>query len=465
MHDDMKAKYEAQAQDLRLDLKAWESEWAKTHEGKKPGRDDIKANPDIVQKYKQYQIARDILSGKLSPPPVKEDLKLKKRKPDPIPSSTPNKRNRHTKDTETPSKDRNYDEELMNTPAISRKLFSPAPITSLGPTPQRDGRVLGLFDLLVEKELGTTPRKSGSTAASRNKVQSTPSKRAIRMDEETVTRLGRTPMSASKRQMLNSFMTPLKNRDKNATSMTPTSVSKLQFDTPQFLKRHSLPALDENELFDAPAPLKLPRKPLVRGLSEIVASLRKVEEDALDDEMDALREAEGEEMGESAPKSSFQSKDDILVADSQIQQLPLGGFDEEGLYDGVVGGNEGVDQRGNPLRVFKKKGQKRTTRRSNMRPTRTKRPSEDDPLQDNNDENEDAIPETQNGVHEEGSDGDFDASKAKKPAAKTAKKDGTVKKAAKKVNELAHANFQKLKLKNNGLKGGPGFNSKFRRRR
>ena len=40
-----------------------------------------------------------------------------------------------------------------------------------------------------------------------------------------------------------------------------------------------------------------------------------------------------------------------------------------------------------------------------------------------------------------------------------------MKKAARKVNELAHANFQKLKLKNNGAKGGPGYNSRFRRRR
>ena len=36
---------------------------------------------------------------------------------------------------------------------------------------------------------------------------------------------------------------------------------------------------------------------------------------------------------------------------------------------------------------------------------------------------------------------------------------------AKKVNELAHANFKRLKLKNHGAKGGPGFGSRFRRRR
>ena len=48
--------------------------------------------------------------------------------------------------------------------------------------------------------------------------------------------------------------------------------------------------------------------------------------------------------------------------------------------------------------------------------------------------------------------------KAKEPV-------GTIKKATRKVNELAHANFKRLKLRSKGGKAGPGHNSRFRRRR
>ncbi|KAM0549138.1 hypothetical protein ACHAPJ_009593 [Fusarium lateritium] len=454
MDETARAEYESQSQQLRVDLKAWETDWAKTHEGKKPGRGDIKANEEIASKYKQYNKVRDILSGKI-PPPSKEGSQPGKRKPDALPAQTPTKRTKHI---ETPSKNRiqDHDEELMNSPAISRKLFSPVSVTSVGPTPQRDGRVLGLFDLLVEKELGTPSKKDSATkSGSARKVNATPSKRSATMDDEESEKLGRTPMSSSKRQRLNHFMTPLKNRDGNVDAVTPSSVSKLQFDTPAFLKRNTLPVLDENDDFDAPAPLRLPRKPFTRGLSEIVASLRKVEEEKLDDDLDALRDIEDEEMGAPKPKTLFppKPKDDVLAEDSQTRQLPLGGFDDEALYDSPV------EEGGNPTRVYKKKGQKRTTRMVKMRPTRTKRPENMAENPQSDIENEDAIPETQAG----GDDADFeDVNEKKKPAPK---KVGTVKKAARKVNELAHANFQRLKLRNHGAKGGPGFNSRFRRRR
>lgn len=47
MDDKTKARYEAKSVELRADLKKWESDWADTHDGSKPGREDIKNNPDI----------------------------------------------------------------------------------------------------------------------------------------------------------------------------------------------------------------------------------------------------------------------------------------------------------------------------------------------------------------------------------------------------------------------------------
>ncbi|KAK6699843.1 DNA replication regulator sld2 [Fusarium graminearum] len=450
MDEDTRAEYESTSQQLRIDLKTWETDWAKSHEGKKPGRGDIKANEDIAAKYKQYNKVRDILSGKISPP-SKHAPKSTKRKSDGLSAQTPIKQNKHI---ETPAKNRtqNHDEDLMNTPAISRKLFSPTSVTSVGPTPQRDGQVLGLFDLLVEKELGTPSKKDSATkTGSARKVDATPSKRSAATDDDEDERLGRTPMSSSKRQRLDHFLTPLKNKDGNKDAATPSSVSKLQFDTPAFLKRNTLPVLEENGDFDAPAPLRLPRKPFARGLSEIVASLRKVEEESLDDDLDALRDIEDGGMGEPKPKTLFPSKpkDDILVDDNEARQLPLGGFDDEGVYDSPVEGD-------NPTRVYKKKGQKRTTRMAKMRPVRVNRPENMAANPQSDVEND----EIQAGGEDAGSD--FDDIVEKKPAQK---KEGTVKKAARKVNELAHANFQRLKLRNHGAKGGPGINSRFRRRK
>jgi hypothetical protein len=278
-------------------------------------------------------------------------------------------------------------------------------------------------------------------------------------------------MSASKRHMLNTFMTPLKNRDGNAVAKTPSStVSKLQFDTPQFLKRHTMPTVDENGEYNAPAPLRLPRKPLGRGLSEIVATLRKVEEEYHNDDEEALREMECEEMGlpKPAPKPVVTAQA-ILEKDSQPGQLPLGGFDDEGILDSDQEGDK--DRNGNPMRLFKKKGQKRTTRRVNMRPNWVKRP-EDMPQAHASDDEGDTIPETQadtaaghnSDAEYQNKDADAKKQKKKRPAQEKAG-DGPIKKAARKVNELAHANFRRLKVRNYGAKGGPGFNSRFRRKR
>jgi hypothetical protein len=46
MDSETKAKYDGQSQELRTELKTWEGNWAKAH-GKKPGKEDIKQNPDI----------------------------------------------------------------------------------------------------------------------------------------------------------------------------------------------------------------------------------------------------------------------------------------------------------------------------------------------------------------------------------------------------------------------------------
>ncbi|KAI1442341.1 DNA replication/checkpoint protein [Annulohypoxylon stygium] len=489
MDEGERQKYEEQSKQLRADLKRFEADWANRNGGAKPRREDIKQNPDIAQKYKKYNQVRDILAGKIQPPnpKVKESTSSRKRVPEENLAETPSKR---PKPVETPShiRERIIDPELFATPSTTRKLFSPAMPTSIGPTPHRDGRILGLFDLMDENE--DTPSKAPPSRPSRDdKVQATPSKGTSQVGSADAVQLGRTPTSTAKRGML--FKTPSKRQgDSAALGRTPTSVSKLQLSTPSFLRRVPLATVDENGNYKSPAPLRLPPKPFGRTLSSVVASLRKLEEEALDDDLEALHEMESGAGPSNAtkPAQAVKPKEAILEPDSQAQQL-LGGFDDEAIYDSPTEDNVGRD--GKPLRVYKKKGQKRTTRRVNMRPTRTKRPQktaeEDEDL-----DAEDVILETQVDAtkvdHEPpldlGSDSEFDpteegeegiqpkqksqAGKAKKGGKngdkKEDKKEGTVRKAARKVNELAHTNFKRLKLRNNGAKG-PAAGSRFRRRR
>jgi hypothetical protein len=51
MDDQARAAYEDQSVQLRAELKQWEGEWATANAGKKPGRADIKQNPDIGACY------------------------------------------------------------------------------------------------------------------------------------------------------------------------------------------------------------------------------------------------------------------------------------------------------------------------------------------------------------------------------------------------------------------------------
>lgn len=494
---------------------------------------------------------------------------------------------------------------MSATPSTARKLFgTPAIPTSIGPTPQRDGRVLGLFDLMAPSPEAcrvATPSKSTGKRGimGRGSATTTPKRRTTTTvivtdgdgedDDEDVragNRLSRTPVSSAKRHRLDSFMTtPLGNRrdanaaprtDLNKTPKSSTAAQdNLQFTTPEFLRRlppksivtgSAITRLDENgvpvpdgrtaeDLLDIssrrPFARRLPRKPLIRGLSSVVASLRKMEEEQLDEDLEALREVEAEMMGAGPPppklsvksvsqkpsldnviaaKSAAPREKEEVVEDSQLagggaEGPPptglLGGFDDEGMYDSPDDDKDaGLDRNGNPLRVFKKKGQKRTTRRVNMRPVRTRRPVAPVEAAAEDSSGDDVVPETQLAAPAPGSvqgdnldqeDDDLDLSgsdfgfddaedekfeededdrggeskastkkgkgkgkggakaaggpKKEKKKKDEAKKEGKTERAPRKVSATAHQNFKRLKLRNNGSKGGPGFNSKFRRRR
>ncbi|KAL2151369.1 hypothetical protein VTH82DRAFT_6467 [Thermothelomyces myriococcoides] len=465
---------------------------------------------------------------------------------------------------------------------MNRASLTPAAAvvpTSISPTPQKDGRVLGLFDLL-----GRTP--SGSSVASLTAdaypVAATPSKRrandAFPQTTETIPPAAMTPTSArfattpqsgaplhSRRDNGNAppFKTPTANRTSEKKAIgdaTPSSA------TPSFLRRRnvsaavagrtSLARVDENDegaandgnrtddeeeaAWKRVGPLRLPRKlGFGRSLSSVVASLRKMEDEAYADDEEALREMEmaSSSSGRNQPGTANNTTQEggAVTKDSQGAAVELGrdpsgkanaqgtttepavgllsGFDDEGLYDSP----DEEEQKGaqqQPLRQFKKRGQKRTTRLVKIRPTRTKRPAQAD-VEDESDEAEadGMVPETQlkpssKSAAAAGDDDDLpeadsasdagfdpaaaddddddddddnddekqgDKSKTKNSRSSTATNnkdgktnstgEGVVKRAVRKVKATAHANFKRLKLRNSGAKGGPAHNSRFRRRR
>ena len=489
---------------LRAELKSWEKSFSAANNGRKAGREDIKQHPEIgifylplsgksltlaVQKYKQFNKYRD--------------SQAQGRRQSAQPSSSPavpsKKRKRSTVDKEQPldtqRKPRNASPRVVH-PSSLEPYDAPSshhtpnpPRTFIGPTPQKNGLVLGLFDHLSPRSTPSKPRNLSlpltTSSKSRQEVGvGTPSKRA------------KTPYSGSKtlsaKPLLAELLTPSAQR---VSHRTPTSsrkgVSRLKFDeTPEFLRRTAplLPnfsaanvgksqtngADEESEISWSPVAVRLPPKPAGRGLSALVKGLRGMEEEKMDEELDMLRELEAEELGTSSIKANagppMPRKARIQVEDSQHQpEMPLGPDGE-----GWESSEEEEEQRGRdgkPLKVWKKKGQKRSTRRVVMKPTVGKwKPEKAWALPE--DEAEGVMQDTQingtsadsnkggshAGMHEGGgSNADtLDDKGATSKVASTANEEVTKTKAPKKVSATAHANFRALKIKNKQSKGKKG---------
>ena len=106
---------------LRTELKIWERAFQKQH-GHKPTPDDVKADSDINAKYKLYHKAfRAKSTSRTEYVSTAHALK----------QITPNKRSRAV--------------DNVLTPTTKKEQFSDD-IETVGPTPQLNGRILGLFD-------------------------------------------------------------------------------------------------------------------------------------------------------------------------------------------------------------------------------------------------------------------------------------------------------------------------------
>ncbi|KAF3010831.1 regulatory particle non-ATPase [Curvularia kusanoi] len=451
-------EYEQRCTALRNDLKAWEKQFAAQHNGKKAGREDIKADAIISQKYKEYNKLRTHPPGAAAP-------------------QTPSKRATSRKQADnidrtpkvalkapvlTPLKRKRTEEVITENADTATAYLSPQGPAFIGPTPQRDGIVLGLFDNLtagtpskrriifgeIEPNLFQTPTKKDTDAASE-------ASSASRIRGE------RTPLSVTKRNLFNQFVTPKKR--KVGEEGTPTSTLK-GLATPAFLRRDNvLDRIEEtNEATPRPAPWK--KRGMVRSLSAMIQNMRKEEDDRLDEEADIMREMEMEEEGIRPPVKPRTSQ--VQVTDSQAE-MPLGP-DRGSESEQEEEEEEELGPDGKPKRVWKKKGLKRQTRRTNLRPNAAKpKPVQEFRYNDeesDNDSNAKSVPETQlpedaglalsaddDDDSDYASDVSHSAKKQRAPTKKEAtlaeKKEGVVEKVKRKISATAHANYQRLKIR------------------
>ena len=296
----------------------------------------------------------------------------------------------------------------------------------------------------------------------------------------------KSPLSGAQSKLLNDLLTPPTRRAVDYSTPAPRSaVSNLRFDdTPAFLRRDSQRADmgQENVLGDeavswSPVAIRKPPMAAGRALSALVRGLRAMEDEGMDEGLDALREMESD-------RASRISLEQLKVLDNHCQRpdMPLGpdgGLESD--EDGVGYADDGKRRDGKPLKAWKKKGQKRTTKRVLMKPNTAKWKPEPTWKVDQGDrDNEDDVAETQTQRTDrsksygcdsddyediEGSQGATGARNVRRYALDKSleKKKGSAKSVKKKISATAHANFRALHIKNKQSKVKKG--GRFGRRR
>lgn len=376
----------------------------------------------------------------------------------------------------------------FKSPSVVRSLFTSSKV-SLGPTPQKDGRVLGLFDLL-DDEHSDTPTNIQDLKSSGDQTHppdyTTPHKSQTKKDYDG---LVASTMSTSpgKRRKLNSVSTPSKNlSSRKNEAMTPLSESKFNLTTPSFLRRdngihHQSCNMEAGqELLLSPQTIRVVKKPRMKTLSSILASLRETQDEDLDNELEVLREIEAEELGLNKPTiGAIHEKDNLKFTDNQVSlHGPANWLLDEPSSDHAP---ELSDQQ---TKTYVKKGQKRTTRRIKMKPTPSIKPvhgghqklkekisdSDDKVTLIGNDANTSDSKKSPSSTERAGnfnsddSQSEYTASEGetryRRPNQNKQKNEGKVKKSS------AHQNYKRLKMRNSGAKGNTGrHGGRFRKSR
>ncbi|KAI5806217.1 DNA replication/checkpoint protein [Geopyxis carbonaria] len=504
----------------KIQLKKWEYSFLKAH-GRKPAKADIEADA-IAGVYREYAKLQKALKSPKPPKPKPADpFARAPAAADEGAPATPTKQNKHGLPPDLPisatpkrsTAEAHWGHDIYESPPASikrQRLFGNIVTRDeVGPTPQKTGTVLGIFDSFIgaaspsnTPTKPSTAKKRPHAAAGSPDTFGTPTKR----NEQ---RVSASPNDGDDAR----FTTPRKRkRGHNGILDGGSPLKKDIFATPVGLKRWAPPP---DAGIDSPPAFRPPPRP-TRGLTHMLTELRELTEHAFDEEEEAMREMEAESAGHTLPPKTRataaakmpviaeeepgeQPPDDIdgdgdgpvqpvtgrdgFDTNPELPPLPPGAWVEEQLVDE----NEGKTIEG---RTWKKKGLKRQTRRVKMRPVTYKTTDTGEPDAEASDASasSDASEfDGEDGASDDDDTGEKAAKRAKKAADKdvstaataaakkqslaakgkeaAAKGKEVVKKAARKISGAAHAhmNFRKLNIKNKNSKGKGG--GRFGRRR
>lgn len=563
-----KQNLKLQSTTLRATLKDFERTFTETH-GHKPSQTDVKKDATITAKYKEYQRIQDVLKGKLAyeklndtKPTRHASFKSKISRTDSGIGSSPKKESREV--LLTPKKSRKLgqrhaeaEHEHEGGDEDEAEVLQSVMLTAIGPTPHRDGKVLGLFDLLSRSGSSNTPSTARKrkvdelfedTPISRRAplcVIQTPSGRTHtgkrtssgdlleflsgtpvkQYSHESTRKFSRTPQSEGKKFHLSQFFatpetarvlfrvpeetaaileaentddagennekqqvmrdsndTPRKGLDTSGLDATPTYLKRSTSFKDRLLSASMAPGaslsmetrrtpatggppilrsfrsstsnvLKDIDIEAVKKSVKAQSQPL--SLPQRDSTCHQQIEDDYDDEMDVLRELETEQ------QYHHNGSPEVLVEDSQ---LPLDFDDNE--YSDIE--NVPVSNEDQTVKPYKKKGQKRTTKRSNIRPAVSSKQVKENHFVAadgvlSEDEDEDFIKEAENLSEDEFND---EQTKKRQMASSEKQKRGKGKQAGMiNPNAQSHTNYQRLKIRGKNSRATGASKGKFGRRR
>ena len=526
-----RAALQDQSSHLRATLKTFERTFAEQN-GRKPKQTDIKNDPSVAFKYKHYHKVQDVLAGKLAYETLSEVK----------PAGKLGTKTHVRQDSGIGSSPRKSQRSLQTTPKKSLLPFdldpydvpnsvSPRPVlmNAIGPTPHRDGKVLGLFDLLQRSGSGTssatTPLSTRKrkidelyrdTPARRSplKVIQTPSQRSGKRQGDLLQFLGetppkssgddtgkhsRTPQSEGKRFQLSQFFatpstqrflfpsedggtttkeTPRRDMILKQTPQRQPVVTGLDA-TPTYLRRSISfkdRLLSASKTASAPdlskqsSPAKRIGPPTLRHFRSSTSNILNMTD--IKSKQPRQREQQGQRH---EPEHQHDDHDDDLEALRELEDGNEGPrvFVEDSQFDiEPPVSNDGDNVRA--IRPYKKRGQKRTTRKSTIRPVGTLKPSAQPKFvtadgfdeDDEDDEKEDRIEETgiatddehdselEGSVEEDGEPQPTGVKRKEAGSRGISKKTGKPKKQAGMINPNAqsHQNYRSVRIKGKALK-------------
>lgn len=265
----------------------------------------------------------------------------------------------------TPSKPSQLHKDLYDSPLSTRgrRLFGNRIRDSVGPTPQKTGKVLGIFESFgaaADTDIDFDADAAAATPSHKRTLRPSPRKAT----STTAAAAASPALSTPRKRKAGEMRTPRT----PGTQKTPGTQRDV-FSTPAFLRRSFIGSLEESPAVVEPRR----RRPLVKGLSEMVKELQRWEDDAHRDDEEAMREMEREMEGVGARAGAEEEapvKKRVLEVEAVVEMeendpetglppLPEGAWREERRVEEEESGDEKEDKG----RKWKKKGLKRQHRR------------------------------------------------------------------------------------------------------